>query len=106
MDELNKKGEVYLIKKEIDSTDSKLAVLLINNFIKKSKYQNRYGFDGTNYYFSNSEKTATIWSPETKSKTYNLIEIMNEIIKLIESEEKTIKFSPELTERIKKLNRK
>ena len=55
MDEPDKKSEVYKIKKRIDSSNSKLVVLLINNFIKNSKYQNpRYGNDGTNYYFSNS----------------------------------------------------
>jgi len=104
MDEPDKKSEVYKIKKEIDSTDSKLVVSLINNFIKKSKFQNRYGYDGTNYFFSNSEQTATIWSPKTKSKTYYLIEIMNEIIELVKSDEEKIKFSPELVKRIKKLN--
>lgn len=105
MDEPDKKCEVYKIKKEIDSIDSKLVVSLINSFIKKSKYQNRYGFDGTEYYFSNSEKTASIWSPETESKTYKLIEIMNEIIELVKSDIEKIKFSPELVARIKKLNR-
>lgn len=101
--EENPKIETIKIKKEIDSSDMKLIVSLIDKSISKSRLSNHSGYDGTNYFFTNLEKTATIWSPNSDSKTYKLIEIMNEIIKLVKSEEKTIKFSPELVKRIKKL---
>ena len=106
MGELNKEAETFKIIKEIDSIDSNLTVTIINNFIKKVKYQNYYGYDGTRYYFSNSEKTATIWSPKSNSRTYQLIKIMNEIIELVKSDEKIIKFSPKLIQKIKNLNPK
>ena len=103
--ESNLNIEIIKIQKEIDSSDMKLIVALIEKSIKQSKVTNHSGYDGTNYFFTNSQQTAKIWSPKTNTKTYHLIEIMNEIIKLVESEEKTIKFSPELVKRIKKLNR-
>lgn len=92
-------------KKEIDSTDIKLIVKLINYSINKSKTSNHYGYDGTSYYFSNSEKTATIWSPKKDTYTYYLIELMNEIVELVNSDEKTIKFSPTMIKKIKQLSR-
>lgn len=104
LEDKNAKIETIKIKKEIDSTDIKLIVSLIKESINKSEISKRYGYDGTNYFFSNSEKTAKIWSPKENTQTRYLIEVMDEIIQLIESEEKTIKFSPQLIEKIKKLN--
>ena len=100
------RGETYLIKKEIDSTDSKLIIALINVSIRNCRKPKKEhaGFDGTNYYFSNNEKTATIWSPRRETHTRKLIDIMEEIIELVKNDNiNKIKFSDDLTERIKKL---
>lgn len=105
MDDKNAKIEIIKIQKEIDSSDMKMIIALIDKSINKSKISNHVGNDGTNYFFSNTTRTAMIWSPKRDTKTYYLIELMDDIIKLVESEEKAIKFSPELVKRIKKLSR-
>lgn len=103
----NLENKTITFEKNIDSISFSIIIKLVNHSIKKSKYSKHYGMDGTNYYFSNQYKTATIWSPKKDTKTYELVKIMEEIVALVKDENiQTIKFSADLTERIKKLLRK
>lgn len=70
-----------------------------------------WGFDGTYYYFSimgvgRSLMTATIWSPDRKTNTYELVDICEEIIKQIKSPAGTVEFSEAFTTQIETLTKK
>jgi hypothetical protein len=106
------KEKIGVEKKEIEisKTDKDLYYELFKTAVNNRKYpeKERLGFDGTNYYFSVSDKglkTGTTWSPSKKSKIRRLTEIGQSLIKIAQStkENEVAKLEPELIERIKNL---
>jgi hypothetical protein len=104
--------EIGVEKKEVEisKSDMELYKELFKIAVRNRKYPDEevFGFDGTNYYFSISDKqlkTGTTWSPSDQSKIGALTNIGKSLIELITStkENSIVKLEPELIERIKKL---
>ncbi|MDI9311766.1 MAG: hypothetical protein QM535_16260 [Limnohabitans sp.] len=104
-DNTDLKVELVEKTKKVDSNNCKSIQILITEFLKESEKPEKVnlGIDGVEHFFMDSSVKAKIWSPKSGSKTYQLIDIMNEIIELVKSDDEIIKFSPELTQKIKKL---
>jgi len=103
-----KKVKVKKHKSELEKQSAYLIFELYKVAINNTKYSENeiIGFDGTDYYFSVFEdgtKSGTAWSPFEKTRTGKLVDISNEIIKLVEKGKKNIEFNNELKNKINKL---
>lgn len=83
--------KVKKIKKEISAKDIELIKTLFKKAILTVIYPDKEinGLDGTNYYFTSSHKSGTIWSPESGSKMSKLVEIGNGIVEFSKNEKRT-----------------
>lgn len=68
---------------EINEETGELIKRLFRTAVNTVRYPDRDGFwgaDGTNYYFSSSDRSGTIWSPNEESKMYRLVNICQKLM--------------------------
>lgn len=114
--EVNKEAEPGEPKLKLDSievkTDKATALKfadLIEHAVKTCMFNDdRLGFDGTTYFFGNSIRVATIWSPDSGSNCKRLTDVLEKAMTAVrnQDEEELKALLPEveaLTEVFKKL---
>ena len=113
---VNQEAEENEAKLKLDSielkTDKATALKfadLIEHAVKTCMFNDdRLGFDGTTYFFGNSIRVATIWSPESRSNCKRLTDVLEKAMTAVknQNEDELKALLPEvesLTEAFKKL---
>ena len=91
---VNKEAEENEAKLKLDSielrTDKATALKfsdLIEHAVKTSMFiDERLGFDGTTYFFGNSIRVATIWSPESGSNCKRLTDVLEKAMTAVKNQ--------------------
>ena len=95
-DSENKKSiKVKRFEKEISANTAELIISLFSKAVSTTKkpIKDNDGNDGTDFYFTvrdGHQISGKIWSPKKGSKMRELVEVSNEIIKIMTDEEKTV----------------